>query len=116
MALLKDYPENFFAIEDLDGGYYVGIYNDSELVSMAGVHVVSTECRVAVLGNIVTRRDRRRQGYATQCVQEVVLRLLKVADVVALNVSRTNLPAIGLYQALGFKISGELVLTFASRR
>jgi ribosomal protein S18 acetylase RimI-like enzyme len=114
-SLLNDYPENFFAVEDLDSGYYVGIYEDSTLLSMAGVHVVSSEFGVAALGNIVTKSDRRRQGYAIQCTQELVRRLLEIASVVTLNVVETNAPAIAMYRGLGFKTCGRLVLAFCER-
>ncbi|MDX9973202.1 MAG: GNAT family N-acetyltransferase [FCB group bacterium] len=113
--VLLDYPENFFTDDSLNSGYYYGLYEGSQLVSMAGVHVVSPECKVAALGNIVTRKACRRRGYSARCTAELLRNLYRVVDVVALNVHADNAPAIAQYERLGFAKYTELQLGYCDK-
>lgn len=114
--VLQDYPEAFFSDEDLDSGYYFGIYDGAVLATMAGVHVISPESKVAVGGNVVTRVSHRRRGYSTRCTAELLRRLYREVDVVALNVLKDNLPAIREYEGLGFTRYSELVMGYCRRK
>lgn len=113
--LLRHYPEAFFSSEDLKSGYYFGIYRGDALATMAGVHVVSPEYGVAALGNIVTRPSFRGERLATKCTAHLLHELFKAVDVVALLVKESNMPAIRVYERLGFRRHSKLVLGYCER-
>jgi len=104
MALSTHYPDSFFEPTQLSSGYYVGIRVDGELVSMAGVHIVSATDRLAVIGNVVTHPDHRGRGLSTACTGTLCHRLAEGGhDLIALNVERENASAIRVYEKLGFR-------------
>jgi len=93
-----------FAPFQLDTGFFYGIRKGGELVSVAGVHVVSRNEGVAGVGNIFTRPDCRGQGLA-QIVTSAVVMALKEAGIqtIGLNVEHTNTGAIRVYERVGFR-------------
>jgi ribosomal protein S18 acetylase RimI-like enzyme len=93
-----------FAPFQLDTGFFYGIRKGAELVSVAGVHVVSRNESVAGVGNIFTRPDYRGQGLA-QIVTSAVATTLKEAGIrtIGLNVELTNTAAIRVYERVGFR-------------
>ena len=93
-----------FAPFQLDTGLFYGIRKGAELVSVAGVHVVSRNESVAGVGNIFTRPDYRGQGMA-QIVTSAVATTLKEAGIrtIGLNVELTNTSAIRVYERVGFR-------------
>jgi ribosomal protein S18 acetylase RimI-like enzyme len=93
-----------FAPFQLDTGFFYGIRKGAELVSLAGVHLVSRNEGVAGVGNIFTRPDCRGQGLA-QIVTSAVAMALKEAGIqtIGLNVEHTNTGAIRVYERVGFR-------------
>ena len=93
-----------FAPFQLDTGFFYGIRRGTELVSVAGVHVVSRRESVAGVGNIFTRPDCRGQGLA-QIVTAAVASALKNAGIrtIGLNVEHNNSSAIRVYERVGFR-------------
>jgi ribosomal protein S18 acetylase RimI-like enzyme len=93
-----------FAPFQLDTGFFRGIRRAGELVSVAGVHVVSRDESVAGVGNIFTRPDCRGQGLA-QMVTSAVAASLREAGIrtIGLNVEHTNSAAIRVYERVGFR-------------
>jgi RimJ/RimL family protein N-acetyltransferase len=93
-----------FAPFQLDTGFFRGIRRGGELVSVAGVHVVSRNESVAGVGNIFTRPDHRGQGLA-QIATSAVAMALKDAGIrtIGLNVEDTNIGAIRVYERVGFR-------------
>ena len=93
-----------FAPFQLDTGFFYGIRQGAELVSVAGVHVVSRNESVAGVGNIFTRPDCRGQGLA-QIVTSAVATALSEAGIqtIGLNVEHTNTSAIRVYERAGFR-------------
>lgn len=83
---------------------YHGIRESDELVAVAGTHIVSVNEKVAALGDIYTRRDRRGRGLSTQVTNAVVAKLMKIdlASIV-LNVRESNVAAIHVYERIGFR-------------
>ena len=70
---------------------------------MAGTHVVSSQARVAAIGNVYTRRDRRGQGLARRTTGAVAAELLRLGiETIVLNVAMDNAPALSVYRGLGF--------------
>ncbi|MBA2662546.1 MAG: GNAT family N-acetyltransferase [Bradymonadaceae bacterium] len=106
MALYAHYPDNFFEPYQLETGLYFGIRDPAlGLVSIAGVHVVSEEHDVAVIGNLVTHRQARGQGLATACTARLLEEIFERVSLVALNVQQDNEPAIRMYRHFGFEFN-----------
>ncbi len=94
----------FFTPDLLAGGVYVGIEEpDGSLVATAGTHVLNPHRRVAAVGNVLTRPDRRGEGLGTRVTAAVLRRLSPIADLVGLNVHETNSGARRIYERLGFE-------------
>jgi ribosomal protein S18 acetylase RimI-like enzyme len=93
-----------FAPFQLDTGFFRGVWRSGELVSVAGVHVVSHNESVAGVGNIFTRPDCRGQGLA-QIVTSAVALALQQAGIrtIGLNVEHTNTTALRVYERVGFR-------------
>lgn len=103
MRLYEHYPDNFFEPSQLETGLYFGIDDGSdELLSIAGIHVVSEEYDVAAIGNLVTHPEARGRGFATACTGRLLDELFERVSTVALNVREDNAPAIGVYTSFGF--------------
>lgn len=98
----KAYPDNWFDPRMLETGAYFGVRRAGDIVSVAGVHVVSRRHRVAALGNIATDPTVRRQGLALVATA-AACKSLAHADPVGLNVATENRAAIAMYCALGFE-------------
>lgn len=98
----ESYPENVFNARMLQTGQYFGIYQNSILIGVAGVHVYSPQYRVAVLGNIATHPDFRRQGIATAVTAKLCQSLRERVDHIGLVVKVDNTKAIACYTKLGF--------------
>ena len=110
MALFQRYyPDHLFEPAQLDLGLYCGIKNEADLVSVAGLHLLNPEYRVAAIGNIVTDQAFRGLGYASQCVQHILDQLFESIDHVALNVVEGNEPAIHCYRKFGFLTTARLI-------
>ena len=104
MELYEHYPDNFFEPYQLETGFYFGIRDEGErLVSMGGVHVLSEDYDVAVIGNLVTHSDHRGQGLATVVTARLVEELFERVSLLALNVGKQNEPAVRLYENIGFE-------------
>jgi ribosomal protein S18 acetylase RimI-like enzyme len=103
----ESYPDNAFDPRMLLTGQYLGLRRDQRLVSIAGIHVYSARYRVAALGNITTHPDYRGRGCARTVTASLCQCLAGSVDFIGLNVKCTNLPALSLYQSLGFRITGE---------
>jgi predicted GNAT family acetyltransferase len=88
----------------LETGQYVGIWEDGELVSVAGIHVYSPVYKIAALGNITTHPAKRGQGLGTIVTAGLCKRLLNTVDAIGLNVRSDNNPAIKAYEKIGFEV------------
>lgn len=102
MALYAHYPDNFFDPALLDTGLYFGLREGDELLSVAGIHVLSERNDVAAIGNIVTHREHRGRGLASRCVRRLLDELFDRVEIVALNVEADNSSALACYRKFGF--------------
>lgn len=99
------YPGNWFDKRMLDTSQYFGIRDDEmRLLSVAGVHVYSAEYEIAAIGNVTTHPDFRSQGLGAISTAALCKNLLQSVDMIGLNVRSDNIPAIMLYEKLGFEI------------
>jgi ribosomal protein S18 acetylase RimI-like enzyme len=97
-----DQPDAFHE-RQLAMGPFFGIRENEEIVSIAGVHIMSPWASVAAIGNVFTRPDRRGQGLATRTSAAVVQAVLEEGiDTIVLNVAMDNEPALRCYENLGF--------------
>lgn len=94
---------DFFTEAAFVAGVYYGHSAHSDLLALAGTHVVDVAAGVAALGNVYTRADQRGRGLASACTHAVLADLyhLGCRDLV-LNVSQHNLAAQRVYARLGF--------------
>lgn len=83
----------FFAVEEA-----------GEIAAVAGTHIFAPEEKVGVVGYVYTAPEHRGKGYA-KLATAAVTRALFVGGVeqVLLNVAKSNLPAIRVYEQLGYK-------------
>ena len=109
MRLYHQYPDHLFEPAQLDTGLYCGIKDAGELISVAGIHLLSENYDVAAIGNIVTDEAFRGKGLASRCVQHVLDALFLKISRVALNVQEGNYPAIACYQKFGFRTTSRLI-------
>jgi len=98
-----DLPDAFHE-RQLAIGPFFGIREGAELLCIAGVHVLSQWAKIAAVGNVFTRPDRRGQGLATRASAAVVKALLEQnIQTIVLNVAMDNEPAVRCYRRLGFR-------------
>jgi GNAT superfamily N-acetyltransferase len=95
----------FYKASMLADGAFRGIWEGADLVAVAGTHLFSTALGVCTIGNVYTRRDRRRRGYAARATSAVV-RHARAASIptIVLNVSQGNDAARRVYEQLGFHV------------
>ena len=93
-SLIVDKNKKFY-VADLHG----------EVVGYVGAEIVLDECNI---GNIVTHKDYRGRGFATE-ILGILLDILKKNGVakVFLEVEYDNVPAIALYEKHGFTRYGQ---------
>ena len=104
MDLYAHYPDHFFEPYQLETGLYFGVRDpNNKLLSIAGVHYVSPEYDVAIVGNLVTHPSARGQKLATACTSRLLDALFEHVSFVALNVQYNNEPAIRMYANFGFE-------------
>jgi ribosomal protein S18 acetylase RimI-like enzyme len=96
------YPDNYFVPRMLQTGKYFGWVEGDAIVAVAGVHVVSDDQRIAVLGNVTTHPEARGRGLATQLTRVLAAELVVEGKIVCLNVKVDNAPAIACYRKIGF--------------
>ena len=96
-------PEFYFG-DMVTNGVFYGCREGSQLIAVAGTHLVVPEERVATIGNVYTRRDCRGRGLSSRVTSAVVTELQRQKiEVIALNVYQSNATALGVYERLGFR-------------
>jgi ribosomal protein S18 acetylase RimI-like enzyme len=98
------YRDNWFDSRMLETGKYFGYFNRNKLTGIAGVHVVSTEYRIAALGNITTHPDYRGRKIGFKLTSILCSDLKNDMDIIGLNVKSDNQAAIKCYMNVGFEI------------
>ena len=95
---------DFFAGEMLENGVYFGLRETSELIAVAGTHLIAPAAGAAAIGNVYTRRDRRGRGLASATTSAVITELNATGfQTVGLSVRQNNATAIRVYRGLGFR-------------
>lgn len=102
-ALTKPGP---FTQRTIDFGNYVGIFDDQQLVAMAGerLHLANyTE-----VSAVCTHPDYLGRGYAAILVNHLTEQILSTGKSAFLHVRQDNDRAIQLYQGIGYEIRTEM--------
>jgi RimJ/RimL family protein N-acetyltransferase len=106
----------YFTPERLRREIYFGVYQADILVAAAGTHVRSTRSGLAAVGNVLTRLAYRGRGMARSVTSAVAETALEQHRDVVLNVREDNMPAIAVYERLGFQTHGQFIEGPAVRR
>ncbi|HEX4915985.1 MAG TPA: GNAT family N-acetyltransferase, partial [Vicinamibacterales bacterium] len=106
---------DFFYPAMLESGTFFGMFEGGEIVAAAGTHLVAPDEGAAAIGNVYTRRDRRGRGYG-RIVTSAVIADLREMGTIGLNVKAGNLPAIRIYESLGFSRHCEFAEALATAR
>jgi GNAT superfamily N-acetyltransferase len=95
----------FYKPAMLADGSFRGVWDGSDLVAVAGTHLFSEALGVCTIGNVYTRRDRRRLGFAARATAAIVRHAIDASiRTIVLNVSQTNHAARRVYERLGFRV------------
>jgi RimJ/RimL family protein N-acetyltransferase len=107
VALYEHFPDNLFEPYQLESGLYFGIHRRSggQLISIAGIHVVSEANDVAVVGNVVTHPKYRQNKLATMVIGRLLNELFERVSLVALNVTANDEAALRTMKRFKFEPS-----------
>jgi ribosomal protein S18 acetylase RimI-like enzyme len=101
-------PGPFFA-ETHRMGHFIGVREGGRLVAMAGQRMrVPGFTEVSA---VCTHPDFRGRGLAGKLMRVLIDRIVSEGDAAFLHVYPDNAGAIALYEALGFRLRGELTFT-----
>lgn len=114
--LYGEASRSYFTAERLRREIYCAIYIDERIVSAAGTHVRSADAGIAAVGNVLTRMAFRDRGMATSVTSAVTEAALAEHRDVVLNVREGNLPAITVYERLGYRLHARFLEGPAIRR
>lgn len=90
-----------FSPRTVEFGSYVGIWNDKQLVAMAGERLQTQE--FIEVSAVCTHPDFRGQGYSKALVHEICSRILACGKLPILHVRPDNVGAVRNYQSIGFR-------------
>ena len=95
-------------------GDYFGIFNNNKLVAVTGKRMRMNG--FTEISAVVTHPDFTGRGYAKQLVAHVVNKNLSNNIIPYLHVAADNLPAIRLYEKLGFETRRKMSFWKIKRR
>ena len=100
LALTKLTNPGPFAERTIDFGHYYGVFEEKELVAMAGqrLHVFG----YAEISAVCTHPDHLGKGYARQLLKYQIQRIQATSGIPFLHVRSDNERAIKVYESLGF--------------
>jgi ribosomal protein S18 acetylase RimI-like enzyme len=106
-----------FSPDMLDSGMYAGVFDrEGRLIAVGGTHLVAHRSRIAAVGNVVTHPGHRKKGLGTMVCHHVTKTLLDDGfERVVLNVRRSNIAAIRIYEKLGYTTTNEFIEGLAVR-
>ncbi len=98
----------------IDTGVAFSAYGNGSLVAVATVSEILGG--LALIRGVYTVPSSRRKGYATSACSALVQELIDLGKEAMLWVARDNLPAIGVYEKIGFKRTRHSLLGFNAKR
>ena len=94
-----------FDPELIEEGAFFGAFYKNELIACVCTHLISKKFKCAAVGNVLTVKEYRNQGLASNLTSLVTKDLLnRNYHYVALSVNTQNSQALRIYEKLGYKI------------
>jgi len=99
-------------IQDTEAKYLMGLFMHGKIISMAAYTAYVN--KTGVIGGVYTLPEKRRQGYSQALIYQLLLdgKINKKMDKVILFTGEDNIPAVKLYEGLGFERIGYFGLLF----
>lgn len=116
IELYGNASRSYFTAQRLERELYFGVYAGAQLAAAAGTHVRSRAAGIAAVGNVLTRLAHRNRGMAASVTSAVTEAAFQEHADVVLNVRQDNLPAISVYDRLGYAVHAPFVEGPAVRR
>ena len=105
ITFYEPWSENALELFLLEPNFCVACYENEELASYCTVTTVLDEAQII---NVATDTCFKRMGYAKDVLDRVFWECKeKNIHLISLEVRESNIPAIKLYEALGFVIAGK---------
>jgi len=98
----------------IDRGVALGAYDNGSLVAVATVSEILDG--LALIRGVYAVPSYRRKGYATSACSALVQELIDLGREAMLWVAKDNLPAISVYEKIGFKKTRHSLLGFKAKR
>lgn len=95
-----------FASRTIDFGNYEGIFNNGELIAMAGQR--TQPLPYIEVSAVCTHPDHHGKGYAGKLINSQIRQITERSCIPFLHVRNDNHTAIKLYEKLGFRINQEI--------
>jgi ribosomal protein S18 acetylase RimI-like enzyme len=96
----------FFTRSELERCPFLGIKDGRDFIAVGGFHFYDSQ--LVELGNIVTRPDYRGKGLAKLLTSQLTQLGKQLSSEVYLGVLAENLPAVHVYESLGYQTTTEL--------
>ncbi|MGB1448709.1 MAG: GNAT family N-acetyltransferase [Flavobacteriaceae bacterium] len=96
----------YFKSKTAEMGRYFGIYKNNQLVAVTGERMRMNQ--YTEISAIVTHPDYTGNGYAKGLIKHTTDLVFQEGKIPYLHVVKTNRPAIGLYEKLGFTHRREI--------
>lgn len=90
----------YYRMKTAELGNYYGIYKENKLIAAAGERMKMDS--FTEISAVVTHPEHTGSGYAKQLISHTTNLVFEENKIPYLHVSSANLPAIGLYEKLGF--------------
>ncbi|MDE2127788.1 MAG: GNAT family N-acetyltransferase [Armatimonadetes bacterium] len=84
---------------------WLGAYDNQGLIGVAGYRIEPPNAHIVRLGVL---KEKRRQGVGALLTEKLVVEARAHDLIPMLEVRETNLPALALYRAAGFRIVGSV--------
>jgi ribosomal protein S18 acetylase RimI-like enzyme len=113
LALVAETEPGPFLTRTIELGDYLGFRHDGALVAMAGerFHLDGwTE-----ISAVCTKPDHRGRGLASRLMKALIACIQRRSDRAFLHVMSSNVGAIRLYEALGFRVRQHTTMTVVTR-
>ena len=89
------------------GNLYAVVQN-GQILSLLNLYCNNYESLEAYICNVYTLPECRQRGYARQLMQQAINHSIEAGfNSICLHVAPDNTPAVCLYKALGFELTGE---------
>lgn len=92
-------------LEDINSIYVVATNSENKIVGVAGLNILVDHADITI---VLTKKEKQNLGIATLLLKDIIEKCKKIAlDSIFLEVRKSNIPAIKLYEKLGFKKISE---------